>query len=240
MSDYLHIANQTMKNTSNQANNKQPLGTTAYEKIYRKIVTLEYKPGQSLEEKQLVEQLGIGRTPIREALLRLSTDMIVESHHNKGFIVRPITLQNTRAVFEALNILELGVASIVVRQDLTPFLDLMAESNKAVESAVEKKDVLALVEANHEFHKYFARCSYNEYLMRGLHEVRCEADRLAYLSYGIEIDPVISLRDHHISVIRQHNDIINCLKERDEVSLKNTISEHIQTFQKRVIRYITS
>ena len=53
-------------------NNKKSLVATAYEKIYRKIISLEYEPGQRLEENQLVKQLGIGRTPIREALLNLS------------------------------------------------------------------------------------------------------------------------------------------------------------------------
>ena len=80
---------------------KQPLAVTAYQLIYRNIMTLKYEPGQRLEEKQLVEQLGIGRTPIREALMHLSADFMVESQHNKGFIVRPITLQNTSSVHRA-------------------------------------------------------------------------------------------------------------------------------------------
>ena len=50
---------------------KQPLAAIAYETIVRKIICLEYQPSQHLEESQLVEDLGIGRTPIREALVRL-------------------------------------------------------------------------------------------------------------------------------------------------------------------------
>ncbi|MGD9183016.1 MAG: GntR family transcriptional regulator, partial [Desulfobacterales bacterium] len=61
--------------------------------------------------------MGIGRTPIREALLRLVGEKIVESHPQKGVIVRPITLQNTKAVFEGMKILELGVVSLAIRQD---------------------------------------------------------------------------------------------------------------------------
>ena len=58
-------------------NNKKPLGAAAYDKIYLKIISLEYKPGQRLEENQLVNQLGIGRTPIREALLKLDRKSVV-------------------------------------------------------------------------------------------------------------------------------------------------------------------
>ncbi|MCK5098031.1 MAG: GntR family transcriptional regulator, partial [Desulfobacteraceae bacterium] len=87
---------------------KQPLAVTAYELIIKKIICLEYQPSQHLEENHLVEELEIGRTPIREALVRLQGEKMVESHPQKGVIVRSITLQNTKAVFEGMKILELG------------------------------------------------------------------------------------------------------------------------------------
>ena len=221
-------------------NNKKPLGATAYEIIYRKIISLDYEPGQRLEENQLVKQLGIGRTPIREALLNLSADMMVESQPNKGFVVSPITLQKTKAAFTALKILELGIATLAVQQDVTHYLSQMEIANQAVKDAIVQMDILRLVEANSTFHNYFARCSNNEYLIQGLHKVRCETNRLAYLSYGNEIDPCKSLHDHYESVVREHNDTITYIKERDETGLKETICQHIKTFQKRIIHYMAS
>jgi len=221
-------------------NNKQPLGAVAYEKIYRKIIILEYEPGQRLEENQLVEQLGIGRTPIREALLNLSANMLVESQPNKGFIVRQITLQNTKAAFEALEILELGVANLAVHRDSAHFLPFMEKANQEVKDAMVQMDILRLVEANSTFHTYFTRCSNNEYLIQGLHKVRCETNRLAYLSYGNEIDPCNSLHDHYKSVVSEHNDIITYVKNRNKTRLNETICRHIKTFQKRIIHYMAS
>jgi DNA-binding GntR family transcriptional regulator len=78
---------------------KQPLAVTAYETLVKKIICLEYQPSQHLEENQLVDDLGIGRTPIREALVRLHSEKMVETHPKRGVIVRPITLQNTKAMF---------------------------------------------------------------------------------------------------------------------------------------------
>jgi len=221
-------------------NNKQPLGATAYEKIYLKIISLEYEPGRYLEENQLVEQLGIGRTPIREALLNLSANMLVESQPNKGFVVRQITLQNTKAAFKALEILELGVANLAVHRDSAHFLPFMEKANQEVKDAMVQMNILSLVEANSTFHTYFTRCSNNEYLIQSLHKVRCETNRLAYLSYGNEIDPCKSLHDHYKSVVREHNDIITYIKKRDEIRLKETICRHIKTFQKRIIHYMAS
>jgi len=229
-----------MENEKIITNNKKTLSVTAYEKIYRKIISLEYEPGQRLEENQLVKQLGIGRTPIREALLNLSADMMVESQPNKGFVVSPITLQKTKAAFAALKILELGVASLAIQQDVTHYLSQMEIANQTVKDAMTQMDILSLVEANSTFHNYFARCSNNEYLIQGLHKVRCETNRLAYLSYGNEIDPCNSLHDHYELVISEHNDTITYIKERDEAGLKETICQHIKTFQKRIIHYMAS
>ena len=229
-----------MEITANKINNRQSLAVKAYEKIIHKIISLEYNPGQHLEENQLVERLGIGRTPIREALLRLAGENMVESQPNKGFVVRPITLQNTKAVFEGMKILELGVASLAVRQDATILRSQMEASNEKVKSAVKSMDVFGLVEANHDFHMYFADCSHNEYLVRAVNEVRSEAKRLSYLSYANEIDPERSIQIHYESVIREHDEIITYLGKRNEARLKETIEKHIRTFQQRIILYMTS
>lgn len=227
-----------MKTMTKNKNRKQSL--VAYEKIYRKIIIFEYKPGQYLEEKQLMDNLGIGRTPIREALLRLSTELLVQSQPQKGFIVQPITLRNTKSLFEALKIFESGIAVLAFREDATHCLSLMEKANKAFKKATERADVLGLVEANHEFHVNLARCSHNEYLVRGVREIRYMANRLSYLSYGRDTGSKVSLREHYSSVIRQHEGIMGAIMEKDETRLKEVILEHIRVFQQRIIDYMAS
>ncbi len=219
---------------------RRSLAATAYEQLYRRIMTLEYAPGQRLEEQQLVAELGIGRTPIREALLRLAADFMVESPTGKGFAVRPITLQNTRAAFEALRILELGVAGLAARQQVADLLPAMEAANRAVAEAIESRDVVSLVEANAAFHERFARCARNDYLIHALHKVRCEIDRLAYLSFANEVDPVRSLPEHYRSVVAEHEEVIRCLAEHDEACLRRTVAEHVEAFQKRILLYMAS
>jgi len=229
-----------MKTPTIDNGSKQSLAETAYRQIYRKIMTLEYEPGQRLEEKHLVEALGIGRTPVREALLRLAADFMVESQPNKGAIVRPITLQNTKAAFTALRDMEQGVVELAVRQDPGEYLEKMKEANNSVRSAIKNRDVLHLVEANSLFHEYLSKCSRNEYLILGLHKVRCETNRLAYLSFSNQIDPLKSLKQHYNSVVDQHLQIIECIRTRKEARLKKILYEHTQAFQSRIILYMAS
>jgi DNA-binding GntR family transcriptional regulator len=223
-----------------KTNGKQPLGIKAYEKIHEKIITLEYKPGQSLEEKQLMRHLGLGRTPIREALMRLVGERVLESQPGKGFMVRQITLQNTRAVFEMMKILETGAAELAICQDTDAFIPEMERAAQEVKAAVDTMNILRLVQANHDFHLNFARCARNEYLIRWINETRNEAKRLSYLSYTSEIDPAKSLKTHYDAVIGEHEAIIRYLRARDESHLKATILAHIQAFQKRIIIYMSA
>ncbi len=219
---------------------KRPLGVTAYERICQKIITLDYKPGQALDEKQLMAELGLGRTPIREALLRLAGERWVQSQPNRAAIVPPITLQGTKAVFEAMKILEVGAVSLIVGQTTSALLANMAEANEEMKEALETADNLRLVEANHAFHMYFARCSQNDYLIRALAEVRNQAKRLSYLSYAHDIEPERSLKIHYASVVQEHEEIINNLKDKNEARLKEIIVQHINTFQRRIVRYMAA
>jgi len=219
---------------------KQSKAITAYETIVKKIICLEYQPSQHLEENQLVEDLGIGRTPIREALLRLHGERMVESHPKKGVIVRPITLQNTKAMFESMKIIEFGVVDVAINKDCSIFIDKMNDANKRVIKAVKTNDAFELVEANHDFHMNFAKCSQNEFLIRADYDVRSEAKRLSYLSYDNIIDPDKPLETHYESVMHEHELMIDYLLKKDAEKLKNLIEEHILTFRQRIIIFMTS
>jgi GntR family transcriptional regulator, rspAB operon transcriptional repressor len=219
---------------------KQPLAVKAYESLVKKIICLEYQPSQHLEENQLVDDLGIGRTPIREALVRLHGEKMVESHPKKGVIVRPITLQNTKAMFESMKLIELGIVDIAVDKDCSAFLEKMKTANFWAQKAIMANDVFDLVEANHEFHMYFARCSQNEFLIRAVKDIRGEARRLSYLSYDNIIDPKRPLKSHYQSVFHEHDQIISSLAKKDAVRTKQLISEHILTFRERIIVFMTS
>lgn len=219
---------------------KQPLAVTAYETIVRKIICLEYQPSQHLEENQLVEDLGIGRTPIREALVRLHGEKMVESHPKRGVVVRPITLQNTKAMFESMVVMETGMVDVALKKDCSAYIKKMKASNKALEKAIAANDAFDLVEANHEFHMNFARCSQNEFLVRAVADVRAEAKRLSYLSYDNIIDPKKPLDSHYESVFTEHEHIMDCLMKKDGTRLKALIEKHILTFRQRIIVFMTS
>lgn len=224
----------------NQSSSGNSLAEIAYGHLYRHIISLDYPPGTGLEEKKLMEELKLGRTPIREALVRLAAERLVTTIPGKGFVVKQLTLQSTRAVFTALKVLELGIADIVVQQRTNQQLEALKQANQQVTEAVAKQDILKLVEANHNFHMVYAACADNEYLTKALNEVRAEGDRLAYLSYHNRIDPLTTLARHYESVINQHDGIIKAMEQRNVDQLQQMVNKHIMIFRDRIIAYMTA
>ncbi len=219
---------------------KKQLYDVAFSKIYDKIITLEYDQGQILYEKQLIQELGIGRTPIREALLRLAANGIVESNPHNAFVVRTITLQNIKAVFESLEIMEQGIVELAVRYASTGSLEEMAAAQKDVERAMQDMDILALVASNHRFHMAFYQASRNEYLVYGLKRIRFETKRMAYLSYSYNVDQGAGLEHHYETVRHEHGKIMQHLKAQDKESLQRICRRHNKSFHERIVNYLTA
>jgi DNA-binding GntR family transcriptional regulator len=132
------------------------------------------------------------------------------------------------------------VAELAVREEAGELLSLMASANENVKRTIEKGDVLGLVESNDEFHALFSRCSRNDYLIHGLHKIRCETNRLAYLSFANAVDPFRSQEEHYRSVVEEHEKIIRYVRERDGGRLKETLEEHSRAFQNRILLYMAA
>lgn len=223
-----------------QASPSQCLVDVAYDHLARRIVFMDYAPGQRLEERQLMSDLELGRTPIREALLRLHADMVVESRPKSGYFVRPITLQSIRSAFEALYLIEGGLAELAVKNEYSREIKLMDQANAQMKEYVQKNNIRKLVEANETFHANLAQCTRNEYLIQALARVRTEIKRLAYLSFSQEIDPERTLNAHYQSVLQEHEDMVCALRQRNATELNNLISIHIRTFQQRIMHSMMS
>lgn len=223
-----------------QATTPQSRVDVAYENLVQRIVFMDYSPGQHLEERQLISDLQIGRTPIREALLRLQAEMMVESKPKNGYFVRPITLQSIRSAFEALYLMEGGLANLAVKNDCTQEIQFMKLANSKMKEHVQKKNIRALVEANETFHAYLAQCSQNEYLIYALNRVRTEIKRLAYLSFSQDINPEQSLNAHYKSVLQEHEDMVYALNQKNATELHKLIIAHNHAFHQRIMQSVMS
>jgi DNA-binding GntR family transcriptional regulator len=137
----------------------------AYDEIRRLIVSRPLPPGTRLGQQELAEALGISRGSVREALLRLSGEGIVEFQTNRGFFVGDLGITNVLLRLEVRSLLEPLIARLAAERitlDDLAALERHVESERGARTSEEAHD------ASRDFHLSLARATNNEELVRVL------------------------------------------------------------------------
>ena len=100
-----------------------------YDIIKRKIITLELKPGEHISEKQLENELGTGRTPIREAILMLKAENLLDSQPNQAPYIKDITLKDVRDFFVAFIEIDKFVMKLAAQKASVQKMESIIETN---------------------------------------------------------------------------------------------------------------
>ena len=136
----------------------------AYELLVEKITRLELPPGALLVEKNLMEQLQIGRTPIREAMQRLAIEGLVQHRPNRGMFVSEISAPGVQQIYEFRALIDGYAARLAaVRATERQMLELRAQFS-LIASATEQRDVNGFVRADRGFYAVLASAAQNVYL----------------------------------------------------------------------------
>lgn len=214
------------------------LNELAYRKINEFIVSLQLSPGSQVDERSLETKLKIGRTPIREALFRLAAEGLVEVVPKRGFFIKQVTLEDVRALFEAMILLERNCAFLVAVRAGQPDINELERFQDLLQDAMDREDYLQVTLLNSCFHRVFYDSTENRFLASSLHHVQNQAQRLAYLSYSRRMAPN-DLQSHFRRVTEDHRELIRLVRERNQKDLVAMITDHIRYFHSRVIRYLS-
>ena len=135
--------------------------------------------GERLTEAQLGRELGLGKTPIREALVRLIHDRLVRNMPRHGYEVTPITLADVEDLFRLRRILEPAAMELAAGRIDPPLRDRLQQLCRAASySPGDPKSVDAYRQANHEFHVLVARASGSPRLADAIERLEEESDRV--------------------------------------------------------------
>ncbi len=209
-----------------------------YEEIKRKIITLNLKPGEVLEEKKLAAELGVGRTPVREALLLLKNDNLIESQPNKTAYVREMNLKNIKDLFESLMHIEKLTACLAAQRITPAELKEIEKTEDDLNKALSRRDFWEIESQNQRFHQLVAEASDNEYLISIHKNLRTQAERLSYLAISKEWENGPALDDHLEKIKEDHKAILRCLRTRNPKSMEKLSVQHVKLFQNRIMVYL--
>ena len=137
---------------------------TAYKAIKDKIIYLDLKPGEKILESEIAESLSVSRTPVREALLMLENEKLVECNGSMGFIVRKFSAREIDEYFAVRKVIEEFVMSLVLQRITEPELKALRENTEEAERHVEAGDIRNIIRYESEFHELLYRAAKSEVL----------------------------------------------------------------------------
>jgi DNA-binding GntR family transcriptional regulator len=140
------------------------LADRAYQLLVAKITRLELPPGAVLVEKSLMENLGIGRTPIREALQRLAMEGLVTHLPNRGMLVADITATGVQHIYEFRGLIDGCTARLAAARATEADARELAELQAGLARATEDDDIDRYVDLDRRFYEVLARAAQNTYI----------------------------------------------------------------------------
>jgi len=211
----------------------------AYQAVSKKIITLELEPGQALDEKRLIVELGVGRTPLREAIIQLKKDGFIEGRPKAPPCVKDLTFRGVRDLFESLIIVEKNVTCLAAKRATDREVAAAERARQATDQAIEAHDSWEIIRSNLLFHSAIAEASHNQYLVRFHENLRRQAERLSFIAVSREAPDDVFPRDQHYRRISEHHgEIVSCLKAHDQLRAEAVAVEHITLFQDRILSYL--
>lgn len=140
------------------------LAERAYQQLVKKITRLELPPNAVLAEKALMAELGIGRTPIREALQRLANEGLVSHFPNRGMLVADISATSVQHIYEFRSIIDGHMAALAATRASKEDIDELAALHDQLVTATDEGDIDRYVALDLRFYEVMARAAQNIYI----------------------------------------------------------------------------
>ena len=204
------------------------LSETAYDKIRTLIVRLDLAPGDVLREDDLRARLGIGRTPIREALQRLAREHFVTVIPRRGMFVAGIDVSELSMLFETRTVLEPYAARLAAARGSTEHWAEMGDELKATTQAKGNEELMAI---DRRCHEIMWQAAGNRFLLDTLDTLYAQSDRLWHLY----LSEVADMR-HAVS---EHAEILDALASADGDRVADLVEAHVRAFDEEIRAAVT-
>jgi DNA-binding GntR family transcriptional regulator len=206
------------------------LADQAYHAIREMIVSLELRPGAVIDERALMELLGIGRTPVREALRRLAQERLVEVYPRRGMFVTSIEIRDLASLTEVRSLLE-SHAALLAAERATD------DDRSALESLLDELedrpdlDARELMALDERIHRQIYAAAHNPFLESTLEEHYVLALRIWYLA----LDRAHELKE----AVLGHRQLLEAILDGDADRSSETMLRHVLDFGEAMRRVLT-
>ncbi|MER7608972.1 GntR family transcriptional regulator [Nocardioides sp. NPDC127503] len=206
------------------------LAYAAYERIRDRLIMLDIRPGEPINDGALAASLGIGRTPVREALKRLETDHLVVSYPRRGTFATAVDVTELGAISDLRRQLEPFAANRAAAAASEPTrveLRAMAEKVRALDASGDRRTLMRL---DMSVHRLIYRATGNKHL----EDVLIRYDNLATRIWCLVVDKLPDLASH----ISEHAQLLDAIADGDSERAERLTSEHIDGFSTEIRRVL--
>lgn len=190
----------------------------AYATIRDRIINLTLKPGEKISEKELADEFGISRTPIREAMIRLQFDGFVDIFAQRGTYVTPIKKDAVMAAHYARSTLECALVQDAARKCTDQHIIDLKRNLEEQEAACRRKTYLDIERLDEEMHQKIAEAAGYPAVWDVIYPVRLHINRVRMLF--LEEKRIPSLIDEHAA-------LVNAIESRDSVKALDAMQIHL-------------
>lgn len=201
-----------------------------YEKIKRIILVFDLKPGQKIRDDQLSKQLKCSRTPVREAIIRLEQDGLLERIPNQGVFVKKFSIKDILEIQTVQELLESPTAQLAIENHTEADLAILRDNIERCKRAVSEDNLSTYCVESLRFHHTIYEASKNAVLAQILQNLR---EKLVIKSRIGFLNPE---RVH--TNIQDHEKMLACLIERDTKQMAHVIRNHLAEAQKNFLSVI--
>lgn len=204
-----------------------------FEQMRDEILSLDLRPGQLIDEANLAERFRVSRSPVREALVRLQAEGLVQTVPNKGTVVTPLNLDEFPAYVDALDLIQRAVFRLAARFRTEDDLVVIRAANEEFRRRVTANDALGMIRQNAKLHLAMAAAGRNRILTDTYRRILDEGRRtlrLYFRSYGDTLPE---------SLCDAHDAQIAAIAAQDEVLAERLAREHANEVHQRFLRYMS-
>jgi DNA-binding GntR family transcriptional regulator len=184
------------------------------------LITGSLRPGVVYSAPTLAAQFGVSATPVREAMLDLAKEKLVEVIRNKGFRVAELTQQDLDDVAELRLLIEVPIIARLARNPDRHALEGLRPLAEAIEAAAEEEDMIGLINADTAFHLGLLELAKNKHLVQLVSDLRARS-RLYRLS-------VLATQGELWRTVSEHTELLNVVIAGDEERARQLMAHHIQ------------
>jgi len=192
-----------------------------YAYLYEKINQGTIKPNEKINESLICEDLQVSRTPVREALIQLEDEGYIKRMPRRGFIVREVTLEKIREIYEIIGCLDGLAASLAIDRMTGKDIILLETLVEKMNEAIKNKKLHEYFKLQRNFHNVYISASGSEELYNTLLSLKKRFVKKAYFTRENDQELYTALKRFNDG----HKQIVNLIKKSDKKGVADYLKE---------------